>query len=91
MGGMTTVRKKLAIAYIAAAIIFLTAIKLISLAGVHKAFFVVGAAAVVVAGLFAYATVLKCPHCHGKAFSRRWLALFYVPRTCATCDREFFD
>jgi hypothetical protein len=89
MHGMT-VRKRLAIAYVAAAIVFVAAIKLVSLVGAPKIFVLVAAVAAGI-GLFAYATGLKCPHCRGKAFSRRWLALFYVPRTCATCDREFFD
>jgi fatty acid desaturase len=89
MDGMT-VRKKLAIAYVAAALVFVAAVKLVSLAGAPRILVLVAAVAVGVA-LFAYATALKCPHCHGKAFSRRWLALCYLPRTCATCDREFFD
>lgn len=89
MDGMT-VRKKVAIAYVAAAMLFVAAIKLISLVGAPKIFVLVAAVTVGI-GLFAYATGLKCPHCRGKAFSRRWLALFYVPKTCATCDREFFD
>jgi hypothetical protein len=89
MHGMT-VRKRLAIAYVAAAVVFVAAIKLVSLVDAPKIFVLVAAFAVGI-GLFAYATGLKCPHCRGKAFSRRWLALFYVPTTCATCDREFFD
>ena len=52
---------------------------------------VVLAVLIAAGGLFAYATGLKCPHCHAKAFSRRWLALLYIPKACATCDREFFD
>jgi hypothetical protein len=88
--GEMTVRKKMVIAYAAAVLFFVAAVELLSSAGAHKAFFLV--AALIVAGaLFAYATRLKCPHCHAKAFSRRWLALFYVPKTCASCDREFFD
>ncbi len=89
MQGMT-VRKKLVFAYIATVILFIAAVQLLSFVGAHKAFFLVAAVFAGV-GLFAYATSLKCPHCHAKAFSRRWLALFYIPKTCASCDREFFD
>jgi hypothetical protein len=89
MGGMT-VRRKLVIAYVAATAAFFAAIELISFVGAHKAFLLV-AAVIAAGGLFAYATSLKCPHCRGRAFSRRWLALLYIPKTCASCDREFFD
>jgi len=85
-----TVRKKMVFAYIAAALLFVVAIKSLSFVGAHKAFSLL-AALVVAIGLFAYASMLKCPHCFERAFKRRWLALFYVPKTCAHCDREFFD
>jgi hypothetical protein len=80
----------MAIAYLAIGGPLIAALKLLSIIDAHKAFFL---AAVLVAGgaLFVYASSLKCPHCHARAFSRRRLALFYIPKTCANCDREFFD
>ncbi|WP_085934836.1 hypothetical protein [Enhydrobacter aerosaccus] len=88
--GEMTVRKKMVIAYAAAIVLFVAAVQLISFVGAHKGF-VLAAAIAVGIGLFVYATGLKCPHCHARAFSRRWLALFYIPKTCAHCDREFYD
>lgn len=88
--GEMTVRKKLVIAYISAVIVFVAAMKFLSVAHVRWVFFAI--AAILIGGcLYAYAGRLKCPHCHARAFKRRWLALLYVPRTCATCDREFYD
>jgi hypothetical protein len=88
--GEMTVRKKLVIAYISAVIAFVVVMRSLSLARVHWAFFWI-AAALVATALFAYVTRLKCPHCHARAFKRRWLVLFYAPATCANCDREFYD
>ncbi|MBS0521392.1 MAG: hypothetical protein JSR90_22025 [Proteobacteria bacterium] len=85
-----TVRKKMVFAYISAAALFVAAVEILAMVEAHGLYFL-GAAVLAGVGLFIYATSLKCPHCHARAFSRRWLALFYIPKTCAHCDREFFD
>jgi hypothetical protein len=84
-----SVRKKMLIAFVIAAAALIAAIKLLSPLVAHRAE-LLGAIVVIVGGLFVYASRLKCPHCHGRAFSRRWLMLAYIPRTCATCDRDLF-
>lgn len=85
-----TVRKKMVFACISAVVLFVAAVELLAMMRAHKLFFVVAAVFAGI-GLFVYATALKCPHCGARAFSRRWLALLYIPRTCAHCDREFYD
>lgn len=90
MLGEITVRKKMVFAYVSAVILFIAAAKILSMVQAHVMYFL-AVALVFALGLFIYATGLKCPHCGARAFSRRWLALFYIPRTCAHCDREFYD
>jgi hypothetical protein len=84
-----TVRKKMLIAFVIAAAALVAAIKLLSPMAAHKGP-LFGTIVVIVGGLFVYASSLKCPHCHGRAFSRRWLMLAYIPQTCARCDRDLF-
>lgn len=84
-----TVRKKMVMAYIAALIFFVIAIKLVTALGAIKLFYVL-AAVTAVAGVLAYAATLKCPHCQGRPFSIALVPLLYLPPSCATCDRDLF-
>ncbi|MFI5002425.1 MAG: hypothetical protein ACHQK9_21280 [Reyranellales bacterium] len=83
-------RTRLVVAYLAAAVVFLAAIQLLRVFDAHWSYFA-AAAFVISAGFFGYVTDLKCPNCNAKAFSRRWLAVAYIPKTCASCDRDFAD
>jgi len=84
-----TVRKKMLIAFVIAAAALIAAIKLLSPMANHKGP-LLGAIGVIVGGLFVYASSLRCPHCHGRAFSLRWLMLAYIPKSCFRCDRDLF-
>ena len=82
------VRLKLAAGYLAAGGLFIAEVIYLNERDAHWTRH--AAAAVVIGAIFAgYVTLLKCPHCKGKAFSRRWLVMPHIPRTCATCDRDF--
>ncbi|MBV8393324.1 MAG: hypothetical protein JOY81_09110 [Alphaproteobacteria bacterium] len=85
-----TVRKKMVLAYVAAAVLFVVALKVLAALGAIRLLYLVAGLAAV-AGLVAYAAVLKCPHCGGRPFVLRLVPLFFVPKTCATCDRDLFD
>jgi hypothetical protein len=84
------VRLKLAIAYVVAAAVFVASAGFLLQREAHGGFFVV-AGCLVAVGFLLYVTGLKCPHCHAKAFSTRWLAMLVIPRTCANCDRDFAE
>lgn len=86
---LMTVRTKMVLAYIVAACALIAAIKLLSPVVSHKAYFFTALAAIGI-GLFVYASRLKCPHCNSRAFSLRWLMLAYIPKNCASCDRDLF-
>lgn len=85
-----TVRKKMLLAYTAAVVFFVVAVKVLFALGAIRLLFVV-AALVAIAAVVVYGAILRCPHCSGRPFSLRLLPLFYMPRACATCDRDLFD
>lgn len=85
-----TVRTKAILAYVAAAALLVAALKHLSRIGAPSFAFLIAVLAVG-AVFVAYARSLRCPNCHRPAFSTRWLALLYVPRTCASCDRDLAD
>ena len=85
-----SIRGKAFAAWVAAAILLAGCWTLLSRSHATSYFYVLLGLAVAV-GLLAYVTGLRCPNCNGRAFSRRWLVVLYIPATCATCDREFSD
>jgi len=85
-----TVQGKVIWAYAGVAVALVAAFTAVIRFGVHRGLIPIACLAVA-AGFLIYVTLLRCPHCGRRAFLRRWLLVFYVPSTCAHCDREFFD
>jgi hypothetical protein len=85
-----SVRTKVVLAYVAAGIGLVVAIKVLAAASAIPLYYLVAALAAAMSVL-AVAIIVKCPHCNGRPFALMFLPFFYVPNTCANCDRELHD
>jgi hypothetical protein len=85
-----TVRRKLILAWLLSAIIFVIAMNFLHAFHAHGAFFLL-AALIVFSGFYFYANSLRCPHCKAKAFQPTQLATPFVPKRCQNCGLDLGD